>query len=186
VKAKKTLSYTLPENERRLVEKCQQKDRSAQRQLFLNYKDAMYTILLRMLNDPEEATDALQETFINVFNGIDSYGFQSAIGAWIKTITVRKGIEFQRKSSRFMTIQMDGTEEGPVVWPEHLTSEALELAIARLSSGYRTVFLLIEVEGYTHKEVADMLGISEGTSKSQLYHAKKSLQKYLEGHQYSS
>ena len=180
------MSYTLPESERRLVEKCQQKDRSAQRQLFLNYKDAMYTILLRMLNDPEEATDALQETFINVFNGIQAYGFRSAIGAWIKTIAVRKGIEFQRKSNRFMTVQIDAEEQGPVIWPENMTSEALELALARLSSGYRTVFLLVEVEGYTHKEVATMLGISEGTSKSQLYHAKKSLQKFLEGHQYTS
>ncbi len=167
------------------MEQCQQKDRTAQRQLFLNYKDAMYTILLRMLNNPEEATDALQETFISVFNGIDAFAFQSTIGAWIKTITIRKGIEFQRKSSRLQTVQMDSIHEGPVVWPEHMTAEALELALTRLSPGYRTVFLLIEVEGYTHREVAGMLDISEGTSKSQLYHAKKSLQKQLEGHQYS-
>lgn len=151
----------------------------------MSYKDAMYTILLRMLNDQEEATDALQEAFINVFNSIGSYNFQSAIGAWIRTITVRKGIEYQRRSNRLVTVQLETQEEGPVIWPQHMTSEALELALAKLTTGYRTVFLLIEVEGYTHKEVGNMLGISEGTSKSQLYHAKKALQKLLEGYQYS-
>ena len=144
----------------------------------------MYTILLRMLNDTEEATDALQESFINVFNSIKSYSFQSSIGAWIKTITVRKGIEFQRKSSRLNTVQMDVVTDGTVVWPDHLTAESLELALSKLTPGYRTVFLLVEVEGYSHKEVAEMLGISDGTSKSQLFHAKKSLQKLLEGYQY--
>jgi len=153
----------------------------------MNYKDAMYTILLRMLNDQDEATDALQETFISVFNNISSYRFQSSIGAWIKTITVRKGIEFQRKHTRRAIVeQLDVEEIGPIVWPDHMTSETLELALSKLSSGFRTVFLLIEVEGYSHKEVGELLSISEGTSKSQLYHAKKALQKFLEGYQYSS
>lgn len=145
----------------------------------------MYTILLRMLNDTNEATDALQESFITVFNSISSYRFQSSIGAWIKTITIRKGIEFQRKMNRLQLVQLDGAEDGPVVWPEYMNAERLDLAISKLTQGYRTVFLLIEVEGYTHKEVASMLGISEGTSKSQLYHAKKALQKLLEGYQYT-
>lgn len=145
----------------------------------------MYTILLRMLNNTEEATDALQESFINVFNGISSYRFQSSIGAWIKTIVIRKGIEFQRKIKRLNMEQIEAVENGPVVWPDHMTSESLELALSKLTPGYRTVFLLIEVEGYTHKEVGGMLGISEGTSKSQLFHAKKALQKLLEGYQYS-
>ena len=173
------MSYTLPESERRLVEKCQQKDRSAQRQLFLNYKDAMYTILLRMLNDPEEATDALQETFINVFNGIHAYGFQSAIGAWIKTIVVRTalakrkaGLQFEEIDERFQKIE-------PIHWDTNLTGNYLNQAIRALSDGYRSIFLMVEVEGYTHREAAEMLGISEGTSKSQLYHAKKALQKQL-------
>ena len=151
----------------------------------MGYKDAMYTILLRMLNDQEEATDALQETFINVFNSINSYNFQSAVGAWIKTIAVRKGIEFQRRKKRLVTVHLETAEDGPVIWPEHMTAEMLELALAKLTTGYRTVFLLIEVEGYTHKEVGNMLGISEGTSKSQLFHAKKALKKLLEGYQYS-
>ncbi|MEM6736793.1 MAG: RNA polymerase sigma factor [Bacteroidota bacterium] len=179
------MSYKIPDTERNLVEKCQRNDRNAQQRLFLNYKDAMYTILLRMLNNTDEATDALQESFINVFNSITSYRFQSSIGAWIKTIVIRKGIEFQRKMKRLNMEQIEAAKHGPVVWPDHMTSESLELALSKLTPGYRTVFLLIEVEGYTHKEVGGMLGISEGTSKSQLFHAKKALQKLLEGYQYS-
>ena len=145
----------------------------------------MYTILLRMLNDANEATDALQESFISVFDSISTYSFQSSIGAWIRTITIRKGIEFQRKMNRLQTVQIEESVQGPVVWPEHMNAESLDWALSKLTQGYRTVFLLIEVEGYAHKEVAQMLGISEGTSKSQLYHAKKALQKLLEGYQYS-
>ena len=151
----------------------------------MNYKDAMYTLLLRMLDDHDEATDALQETFISVFRSISSYSFQSAIGAWIKTIAVRKGIEFQKKSKRLTMVQLEALDDSSVIWPDHMTSESLELALSKLTPGYRTVFLLIEVEGYTHKEVGEMLSISSGTSKSQLFHAKKSLQRLLEGHQYS-
>jgi len=136
-----------------------------------------------MLNDTEEATDALQEAFITVFSAIATYNSRSSIGAWIKTITIRKGVELQRKRSKLPTVRMDVVEEGPVVWPEHMNAESLEWALSKLTPGYRTVFLLIEVEGYTHKEVARMLEISAGTSKSQLYHAKKALQKLLEGYQ---
>ena len=65
-----------------------------------------------------------------------------------------------------VTVQLETQEEGPVIWPQQMNSEALELALAKLTTGYRMVFLLIEVEGYIHKEVGNMLGISEGTSKS--------------------
>jgi len=178
------LSYPVPQEEKELVEQCLENNRVAQRQLFLKYKDAMYTILLRMLNDQDEATDALQETFIAVFKSLKSYKFESTLGAWVKTIAVRMGIGKQRKRSKLYVEPIDQIADEPVVWPDDMTSEVLESAIARLSDGYRTIFLLIEVEGYTHKETAQMLCISEGTSKSQLYHAKKLLQKFLEGYQY--
>lgn len=165
--------------ERRIIEKCLDQDRSAQRDFFLKYKDAMYTILCRMLNDEDEATDALQETFISVFRGLSSYKYQSTLGAWIKTIAVRTAIGFLRKRSRLDLVPTDEVNDEPIVWPNYLNGEMLEKAIGQLSDGYRNVFLLIEVEGYTHKEVGQMLDISSGTSKSQLYHAKKHLQRML-------
>ena len=173
------MSQKLPDIEQQLIAGCLAGERIAQRQLFLKYKDAMFTILYRMLNDEAEATDALQETFIAVFRGLSSFNNQSTLGAWIKTITVRTGIATLRKQSRFDMFSVDVLKEEPIVWPSELSGETLEKAIAQLSDGYRNVFLLIEVEGYTHKEVGEMLSISEGTSKSQLYHAKKHLKRLL-------
>ncbi|MEO9869613.1 RNA polymerase sigma factor [Ekhidna sp.] len=167
------------EIERKLIERCLDDDRMAQRELFLKYKDAMYTILCRMLNDEEEAADALQETFVSVFKALNSYKHQSTLGAWIKSIVVRTGIAFLRRKSRLEVIPVDQVNSEPIIWPESLNGEILEKAIAQLSDGYRSVFLLIEVEGYSHQEVGKMLGISDGTSKSQLYHAKKRLQQML-------
>jgi len=145
----------------------------------------MYTILYRILNDKEEAADALQETFISVFRGLEKFRFQSTLGAWIKTIAVRNGIARQKKQIKLYEAGLESLkDEEPVIWPDGLTAETLERAIAALPDGYRTSFVLIEVEGYTHKEVAKMLDKSEGTSKSQLFHAKKALQKMLKAYQF--
>ena len=178
------MSYTTPVNEKELVERCLDNDRIAQRELFLKYKDGMYTILLRMLNNQDEASDALQDMFVSVFKGLKSFNFQSSLGAWIKTITVRTGIDKQRKLKRLELDSIDNIPQQPISWPVGMSGEALEKAIAKLSAGYRTIFLLIEVEGYAHKEVPDMLNISIGTSKSHLYHAKKALRNMLDGEQY--
>lgn len=179
------MSYPISTDERELIDQCLNKDRIAQHRLYMKYKDAMFTILFRILNDREEAADALQDTFIAVFKGLGQFKSQSTLGAWIKTITIRTGIAKQKKLIR---LHIDGLEnlqdKEPVVWPDGLTSEALEKAIATLPYGYRTSFLLIEVEGYTHKEVAAMLNKSEGTSKSQLFHAKKALQKILKDYRF--
>ena len=157
----------------------------AQRELFMKYKDAMYTTLIRMLNEEDEATDALQETFVSVFKGLESFKHQSTLGAWIKTIAVRTGLAHQRKQRYLHEENLDSLGQNePIVWPENLTSEVLSRAIAELPPGYRTIFLLTEVEGYTHREVAEMTGVNEGTSKSQLYHAKRTLQKSLQDYRY--
>ena len=179
------MNYTIPTIEKELVKKCLDNDRTAQRELFLKYKDAMYTILLRILNDQEEATDALQDTFISVFKGLESFKFQSTLGAWIKTITVRTGINKQRKLNKLYFDSIDDISSEPVIWPEGMTGDTLEKAISSLPDGYRSIFILIEVEGYSHKEVAEMLQVSVGTSKSQLHYAKKTLRNLLDGQQYS-
>lgn len=167
------------EIEHLLVTRCLGHDRMAQRELFLKYKDAMYTTLYRMLGNEEDATDALQETFISVFKGLSTYSYQSTLGAWIKGVAVRTGISFLRKKSKLAIVPVEDIAKEPIVWPADLNGEVLEKAIGQLSDGYRSVFLLIEVEGYSHKEVSSMLEISEGTSKSQLFHAKKHLRRML-------
>jgi len=138
----------------------------------------MFTIAYRITRDMDSANDVLQEGFIQVFRDIKQFSGKSTIGAWIKTIIIRSAIKSLKKESDFSRIELHPNDE-PVSWPEEMCSEDLEKAILSLPQGYRTVFLLVEVEGYKHREVAEMLKISEGTSKSQLYNAKKQLQKLL-------
>ncbi|MDA3893542.1 MAG: RNA polymerase sigma factor [Salinivirgaceae bacterium] len=146
--------------------------------LFNKYKDAMYTLIYRITANPNDAEDALQEAFVNVFMKLDTFKGDSTLGAWIKTICVRTALRKNKTNFKYEDIT-DFDNESEQLIDENMTGEAIEKAILNLDDGYRTVFLLIEVEGYKHKEVAEMLSISEGTSKSQLFHAKKHLQKQL-------
>lgn len=165
--------------DRELATACIRKNRTAQQQLFERYKDALYTLLCRMLADDDEATDALQETFIKAFKGIASYQAKSSLWTWLRTIAVRTALNRQKRKKYHMPIEEADLGDYSIRWDDNLTGEYLEKAINRLAAGYRNVFVLIEIEGYTHKEVGKMLGISTGTSKSQLYHAKRQLQKQL-------
>jgi RNA polymerase sigma-70 factor (ECF subfamily) len=162
--------------ERELVLGCTRNDRIAQRDLYTKYCDAMFTIAYRIVNNRDDAHDALQDAFIQVFRDIGQYRFDSTLGAWIKTIVVRTSLRQLSKNRNLAFADMDDVKSDEMILiPDTLDSEYLEKVILSLPDGYRTVFLLTEVEGYTHEETAKMLGISTGTSKSQLHHAKKML-----------
>lgn len=155
------------------------KDRNAQRELFLAYKDAMFTVLYRLLGNTEEAEEALQDGFIKVFTHLSSFQEKSTLGAWMKTIFVREGLQRLRKTN-LVDSDSDLVEDTESVsFDDSLTGELLEKAILSLEDGFRAVFLLVEVEGYKHREVAEMLNISVGTSKSQLSRSKKKLKVIL-------
>lgn len=139
----------------------------------------MYTLLYRMLADEDEAADALQEAFIEVFKSLPAYLGKSSLGAWIKTIVIRSGLSRQKKIIGWQPADELGVDTPLVTWDENLTGAYLEKAIRQLPEGYRNIFLLIEVEGYTHREVGELFHIAEGTSKSQLYQAKRMLQRLL-------
>jgi RNA polymerase sigma factor (sigma-70 family) len=165
-----------PENS--IIQQCLQNDRLAQRQLYEKYKSAMFSVAYRILADYDEANDALQEAFIAAFGDLASFRQDSSFGAWLKTIVVRKALyknKWRRKHESYETVL---GQETPM-WHDALTGEILDKAIRSLPDGYRAVFSLIEIEGYSHKETAELLQISEGTSKSQLFHAKKQLQESL-------
>ncbi len=164
--------------ELQLIEGCCRNKRKYQKLLYEQYCDAMFTIAYRIVKDMDLANDVLQEAFIQVFRDIKQFRQDSTIGAWIKTIVVRNAIKKLKKEEDFIPI--DHHSNGEIIsWPDEMRGEDLEKAIMSLPSGYRTIFLLVEVEGYKHREVAEILNISEGTSKSQLYNAKKQLQKLL-------
>lgn len=164
--------------ESELIERCIRQDRVAQKQLYELYKRAMYSAAFRILNDYDNAHDVLQDGFLEVFRDMGRFRKEATLGAWIKVIIVRKALLKLKLESRFETISAD-VHDSEIEWSDNLTGEYLDKAIRALPDGYRAVFTLVEVEGYGHKEVAQLLQISEGTSKSQLYHAKKMLQKKL-------
>ncbi|WP_229312269.1 RNA polymerase sigma factor [Larkinella punicea] len=176
-----TLTPDISESE--LVDFCLRRDRPveqrmAQRLLFERYKRAMFSVALRILNDSDHANDALQDAFVEVFRHLASFRFQSTLGAWIKTIVVRQALRKQQLEWRFETID-EQFHDQPVEVPDTITGAVLDAAIRSLPDGARAVFVLAEVEGYKHHEIAAMLNISEGTSKSQVSYARKLLRKKL-------
>lgn len=169
-----------PELERELVRGCVNNQRKAQHDLYNRYCDAMFTTAYRMMNNYDDAHDVLQDSFIQVFRDINQYRFDSTLGAWIKTIVVRTSLRTLARNRRLGFVELnDQMADDMMLIPDTLSSEYLEKAILSLPDGYRTVFLLNEVEGYTHEETATLLGISPGTSKSQLHHARRMLKDKL-------
>ena len=162
-----------------LIQSCLNNDRIAQRTLYDKYKKAMYTLAYRITGDFEAANDVLQDAFLKIFRGLKSFRGESTLGAWIKTIVIRTAYSHLRKNKIYFDPIENVNLDGHLDWGHYLDTEYLEKAIQALPDGYRAVFILIEVEGYAHKEVAEMLGISVGTSKSQLFYAKKKLREML-------
>jgi RNA polymerase sigma-70 factor (ECF subfamily) len=139
----------------------------------------MYNTCLRILRHENDAEDALQNAFIDIFGKLESFMFQSSVGAWMKRIVVNNCINFmQRQKVVFTEFEAEthminkSTEDEAI--PETLLSvDSIKKAMTQLSEGYRVVFSLYMIEGYDHEEIAEILHISESTSKSQLSRAKQ-------------
>lgn len=164
-----------------LIEQCLNHDRLAQKELYNRYKTAMYTLAYRVTNDFGLADEVLQDAFLQAFRYLHTFRQDGTFGAWLKTIVVRTAYKKIKRTVHFEDIEQHTRER--IDWGNHLDTEYLEHAIQNLPAGYRSVFILIEIEGYSHQETGEILGISTGTSKSQLYHAKKRLRTYLEKQQ---
>ena len=173
------MARTITMSEQELIEACLQHNRLAQKQLYDRYKDAMFTLAYRITGDFNLAGEALQDGFLNVFKGLPKFRRASTLGAWIKTIVIRAALSKIRNKIIFQELGQQSISSF-IDWGHYLDSEYLEKAIMALPEGYRMVFTLIEIEGYTHKEVAEILNITIGTSKSQLFNAKKKLRTMIE------
>jgi RNA polymerase sigma factor (sigma-70 family) len=171
-------TYDLSIEELDLLEGCLKNDRLMQKRLYYKYCDAMFTLAYRILNDHDEANDALQDAFLQVFQKIDQFKKQSTLGSWIKTIVIRIAIKHMKSLQLFDSFQ-EQHHDSIVLNNNNIDGKILEKLILSLPDGYRTIFILAEVEGYKHREIAEMLKISEGTSKSQLFYAKKMLKEIL-------
>lgn len=161
---------------------------SAQYKLYALYSKAMFNICFRMTNQQEEAEDVLQEAFTYAFSRLSSFRFESAFGAWLKRIVVNTCINHLKKR-RLELVYTDTTYD---VLPEddQVDYEEIEFEVSRvreaveqLPDGYRVIFSLYLLEGYDHKEIAEILNISESTSKSQFLRAKKKIKEILESYE---
>jgi RNA polymerase sigma-70 factor (ECF subfamily) len=178
-------NQNIPESD--LIAGCLEGNRRMQEELYKRFSPRMYAVSLRYAGNAEEAEDILQEAFVKVFKKLDSFRAEGSFEGWVRRIFVNTAIEHFRRKRYMMPVteKEENTIEGKYLSVlDDLAARDIMLLVQELSPGYRTVFNLYVVEGYTHKEIADMLGISEGTSKSQLSRAKVILQemvkKYIE------
>lgn len=166
-----------------LLEGCRRGDRAAQRELYNRFAPKMYGVCLRYAANAEEAEDILQEGFIKVFRKIGSFRGEGSFEGWVRRIFVNTAIEHYRKKVYLQPIteHEEDTVEGNLLSVlDNLAERDIINLVQQLSPGYRTVFNMYVVEGYTHKQIAEQLGISEGTSKSQLSRAKQILQELVQ------
>lgn len=168
-----------------LINRCLQGDRQAYYSLYKLYSRSMYNVGYRIVNDEDAAEDVLQEAFISAFKNLGNYRGDATFGAWLKRIVVNKAINFvkMRKLERLLEdsqIEIEA-DEGDDFEEYPFTVERVKKAIEVLPDGYRMVLSLYLLEGYDHAEIAEILGISESTSKSQFNRSKKKLKEILEG-----
>jgi len=165
-----------------LVKACLKGDQSAQRALYNNYAKAMYAVALRYTQTQAEAEDVLQDSFIKVFEKLQSFKAAATLGSWIKRIVVNTALNYQRsKLYMYPMVDVDTVEQGHADFqsPAGYQFEELLEMVRALPSGCQVIFNLYAIEGYKHKEIAEMLNISEGTSKSQYARARVLLQEML-------
>lgn len=176
-----------PPTDHELAQQAGTGDLVAFEELYRRHYRRVYSLCLRMTANPEEAEDLTQETFIQLHKKIGSFRGDSAFTTWLHRMTVNQVLmHFRRRKSRPEYTTTDGETPVQIVQGTQNQNKMpvvdkimLENAITQLAPGYRAVFVLHDVEGHEHREIAEMLGISEGTSKSQLHKARLKLRSLI-------
>ncbi|MDB5141310.1 MAG: sigma-70 family polymerase sigma factor [Mucilaginibacter sp.] len=166
-----------------LIEKCKAGERKAQESLYKQLASKMLGVCMRYATDRMEAEDMLQNGFIRVFQKLADFRGDGSFEGWVRRIMVHGSIEYYRKHHKMLQVvdvESEGIEQSvnPVA-VANLDAKDLMILIQRLSPGYRMVFNLYAIEGYSHREIGDIMGISEGASKSQLSRARTILKEQI-------
>lgn len=164
------------------IEGCKKGDSTAQRKVFDHFSGKMYAVCCRYVKDKMEAEDVLVTAFTKVFDRINQFKSEGSFEGWIRRIIVNESLTWLRQH-KYMQVETEieaaDFEPDYQILEDHLQAEDLMKLIDGLPAGYKVVFNLYAIEGYSHKEIADQLGINENTSKSQLSRARVYLQKQL-------
>jgi RNA polymerase sigma-70 factor (ECF subfamily) len=172
-----------------LAERCRRGDAEAFEELYRAHAGRLYTLIVRMTGSAQDAEDLLQEVFLTAHRKLGGFRGESSLGTWLYRLAVNQSLDFLRGRQQRMarttgSIDEDGAPELAAVAPPVPTAISridLERAIARLPDGCRAAFVLHDVEGLDHGEAARLLGVSEGTSKSQVHKARMKLRVLLSG-----
>ena len=165
------------------IEQAKNRNAKALHTLYKQYSRAMFNVCIRMTNSYEDAEDILQDAFTDAFQKLDSYAYESSFGSWLKRIVINKCINALKKKEIdlvFSDTENENITEYEVDYSNiDLQVEQIKLSINKLPDGYKLVCTLYLIEGYDHKEIAQILNISESTSKSQYMRAKKKLKQII-------
>jgi RNA polymerase sigma factor (sigma-70 family) len=164
-------TYTIDQ----LITRCKAGERQAQALLYKQFAAKMLGVCMRYATDKMEAEDMLQNGFVKLFNKLNDYRGEGSFEGWVRRIMVHSAIEYYRKHHKMFQMvdvaDMDEPSVNPAVIANMGAKDLLAL-IQQLSPGYKMVFSLYAIEGYSHKEIGEMMGITEGASKSQLSRAR--------------
>jgi RNA polymerase sigma-70 factor (ECF subfamily) len=171
------------ENEQLTVQRALAGDQSAMRALWTRHAPHVDIVVRRLVgHDPDLAADIAQDVWIQIFRALPSFRGDAQFGTWAHRIAVNRTLNALRRTRRLAALEVDVDDDCASVEPEAeraLLAASIEEAAAKLSPGARTVFLLHDVEGYTHEEIATELGITSGGSKSQLFKARAKMRVLL-------
>lgn len=167
------------------LQACLRGDRLAQKQFYERFRGKMFVVCLRYANNREDAEDMLQEGFVRVFRDLRQYAGAGSLEGWVRKVIVNAALQFLQKQRRgLLTVGIDDQEfpddsPEPMMQNESNPQQLLRI-LQQLPPGFRAIFNLHVLEGYSHPEIAEIMGISVGTSKSQLLRAKAHFRKLLE------
>ena len=167
-----------------IIDRCKKGEREAQFQLYKLYYKSMYSTSLRIVGTPGDAEDIMQEAFLNAFRKIKTYEGKVSFGAWLKKIVINRSLDYlKKKKIEFEEVDdnfnLPSEAEDPFIENREADMLKIKQAMMKLPEGYRIVFSLYFLEGYDHEEIAGILNISTGSSRSQLLRAKRKLHDYL-------
>ncbi|MEQ9299827.1 MAG: sigma-70 family RNA polymerase sigma factor [Cyclobacteriaceae bacterium] len=177
-----TLNLYTSTSEEELIKGCRQNKARAQKALFDKYSGKMLGVVLRYIKDRDESEEVMITSFMKVFDKIDQFKSEGSFEGWIRRIMVNESLMYLRKNKNmYLEVDLEKADRDPNYGQlsDHLEAEDLMRMVQELPMGYRTVFNMYAIEGFSHAEIAEHLGINVNTSKSQLSRARAVLQKQL-------